>query len=198
MVLSVWRWIRLDRFSKITRASTKAAGVTKARVKIKEGKAKAAVFGGLPILEDIRVEDVVSIKAKGKSKQKGKKGKSKKGSKGKGKTVDPDACRICGNKGHWGNECPNRSTNQVRQAQETTPDAGASTSSTATGSRISSNASPSTGLTSNALSMVQRAWCRTAPTLGMVELIPLVSCVPGTTEQVQCNQKWSFWTLEQM
>ena len=89
-------------------------------------------------------------KSKGKSKQKGKKGKSKKGSKGKGKTVDPDACRICGNKGHWGNECPNRSTNQVRQAQDTTSDAGASTSSTATGSRISSNFSPSTGLTSNA------------------------------------------------
>ena len=33
------------------------------------------------------------------------KGDKGKGKKGKGKTKDPNACRICGKPGHWGNEC---------------------------------------------------------------------------------------------
>ena len=53
-------------------------------------------------------------KAKGKDK-KGKKGKGKKGKDGKGKGV----CRICGQPGHWGNECPNRQhANQVEQQHQ--------------------------------------------------------------------------------
>ena len=52
------------------------------------------------------------------SKGKGKKGKGKKGKKGKSKYgcngtgkgggQDRNTCRICGQQGHWGNECPNK------------------------------------------------------------------------------------------
>ena len=53
-------------------------------------------------------------KQKGKGK-KGKKGKSKGGKPGKGKSN----CRICGQPGHWGNECPNRGhVNQVEAPQQ--------------------------------------------------------------------------------
>lgn len=51
-------------------------------------------------------------KGKGKSKGKGKKGKKGKGKTpggGKGKAGhDRNACRVCGQQGHWGNECPNK------------------------------------------------------------------------------------------
>ena len=47
---------------------------------------------------------------KGKGKKGGKKGKSKFGGagKGKGSGQDRNTCRICGQVGHWGNECPNK------------------------------------------------------------------------------------------
>ena len=53
-----------------------------------------------------------STKGKGKQKGKGKKGKKGKskafgGGKGKG-GQDRNACRVCGQQGHWGNECPNK------------------------------------------------------------------------------------------
>ena len=53
---------------------------------------------------------------KGKSKNKGKKGnhkgkqKSKNNGKGKGYGNNSNVCRICGQHGHWGNECPNRNS----------------------------------------------------------------------------------------
>eukprot|EP00435_Cladocopium_sp_Y103_P046207 s2986_g13.t1 len=58
---------------------------------------------------------------KSKSKHKGKKGKSKnKGKqsyKGKGHgSGNNNTCRLCGQQGHWGNECPNR--NNVSQVNE--------------------------------------------------------------------------------
>ena len=40
-----------------------------------------------------------------KSKHGGKKG-GKKGSSSKGKSKNNDTCRLCGQIGHWGNECP--------------------------------------------------------------------------------------------
>ena len=51
---------------------------------------------------------------KGKGK-KGKKGKSKGGGfgKGKGGGQDRNTCRVCGQQGHWGNECPNRNRAQT-------------------------------------------------------------------------------------
>ena len=52
-----------------------------------------------------------SQKSKGKTKGKGKKGKKGKGKPfgGKGKGGhDRNTCRICGQQGHWGNECPNK------------------------------------------------------------------------------------------
>ena len=47
---------------------------------------------------------------KGKGKKGGKKGKSKFGGNGKGKGSgqDRNTCRICGQSGHWGSECPNK------------------------------------------------------------------------------------------
>ena len=61
---------------------------------------------------------------KGKSKGKSTKGKSKGKfygkSKGKSKSRkgDSDRCRICGQSGHWGNECPNRSTPMVMEVRQ--------------------------------------------------------------------------------
>ena len=60
-------------------------------------------------------------KGKSDGKTKGKvKGKSKDGGKsysgagqGKGKTLPGDTCRVCGEKGHWGRECPKRAVRQV-------------------------------------------------------------------------------------
>ena len=64
-------------------------------------------------------------KSKGKNKgKKGKgknKGKSQKG-KGYGSGSSNNTCRICGQQGHWGNECPNR--NQVSQVNSTAPSDG--------------------------------------------------------------------------
>ena len=57
-------------------------------------------------------------KGKFKGKSKGKYGKNGQ-SKGKGKKGS-DGCRICGQMGHWGNECPNRGSamvNEVRQSE---------------------------------------------------------------------------------
>ena len=61
-------------------------------------------------------------KGKGKSKGKGKKGKKGKGKQfgGKGKgSPDRNTCRICGQQGHWGNECPNKA-NAVTTSNNTT------------------------------------------------------------------------------
>ena len=62
-------------------------------------------------------------KGKSKGKHKGKKGKSKsKGKhsyKGKGYNSgigNSNTCRLCGQQGHWGNECPNR--NNVSQVND--------------------------------------------------------------------------------
>ena len=62
---------------------------------------------------------------KGKSKNgwKGGKGKGKgggkqSGEKGKGKNLPYDACKLCGERGHWGRECPVRSLRQVAQDAE--------------------------------------------------------------------------------
>ena len=79
---------------------------------------------------------------KGKGKSKGKKGKGKakgkKGSKGGKKGGSKgDRCRLCGQPGHWGNECPNRM--MVGQAAETSVPDNASTQAP------SSSASASTG-----------------------------------------------------
>eukprot|EP00435_Cladocopium_sp_Y103_P008084 s3110_g2.t1 len=55
-------------------------------------------------------------KAKGKVKGKSKdSGKPNTGGQGKGKTLSADTCKICGEKGHWGRECPQR----VRQVSQT-------------------------------------------------------------------------------
>ena len=71
-----------------------------------------------------------------KGKNGGKKGKGKKGEKGKGKFHsvgkgkggnNSNTCRICGQQGHWGNECPNRA-NVVTQANPAVSTAGASES----------------------------------------------------------------------
>ena len=65
------------------------------------------------------------------SKGKSKKGKGKKGKKGKGKSQfngkgkgggqDRNTCRLCGQQGHWGNECPNRQRAQTVTNQNQTP-----------------------------------------------------------------------------
>ena len=64
---------------------------------------------------------------KGKGKKGCKKGKSKFGGpgKGKGSGQDRNTCRICGQVGHWGNECPNKHraqtvTNQSHATASTT------------------------------------------------------------------------------
>ena len=57
-------------------------------------------------------------KSKGKNKGKGKKGGGKKG----GGKVQPGNCRICGQYGHWGNECPQRNNQQAQQVQATNAD----------------------------------------------------------------------------
>ena len=51
-------------------------------------------------------------KQKGKSKGKGKQPKCKGKAKGK---LSPDRCRICGEWGHWGNECPQREVRFEKQ-----------------------------------------------------------------------------------
>ena len=61
---------------------------------------------------------------KGKGQSKGKKGKGKtkgkKGSKGGSKgSKGNDRCRLCGQSGHWGNECPNRMVNQAAETNTT-------------------------------------------------------------------------------
>ena len=53
-------------------------------------------------------------KGKGKGKHKGKKGGGKYYGKGK-KGKNNDGCRICGQLGHWGDECPQRQVHQVVQ-----------------------------------------------------------------------------------
>ena len=35
---------------------------------------------------------------------------------GKGKTLAADTCKVCGEKGHWGRECPKRAVRQVGQS----------------------------------------------------------------------------------
>ena len=54
-------------------------------------------------------------KTKGKVKGKSKDvGKSYSGAgQGKGKTLPGDTCWVCGEKGHWGRECPKRTVRQV-------------------------------------------------------------------------------------
>ena len=58
--------------------------------------------------------------SKGKGKQKGKKGKGKQKGKQKGKGYggNNNVCRVCGQAGHWGNECPNKgNVSQVNLSQ---------------------------------------------------------------------------------
>ena len=63
-----------------------------------------------------------SLKGKGKQKgkgRKGKKGKSKSFGGGKGKGgQDRNTCRVCGQQGHWGNECPNKTQTVMNVAAE--------------------------------------------------------------------------------
>ena len=47
-------------------------------------------------------------KSKGKHKGKKGKGKQKGKQKGKGYGGNNNVCRLCGQAGHWGNECPNQ------------------------------------------------------------------------------------------
>ena len=56
-------------------------------------------------------------KVKGKDKSKGK-DKGKNDGKGKGKLAY-DACKLCGERGHWGRECPTRALRQVRDDAST-------------------------------------------------------------------------------
>ena len=48
----------------------------------------------------------------------GKHGKG--GKKGGGKKLDRDVCRFCKQRGHWGNECPNRNVREVQASEAST------------------------------------------------------------------------------
>lgn len=88
--------------------------------------------------------------SKGKSKNKGKKGKSKnKGKTGKGKGGQyGDGCRICGQLGHWGNECPNKNNvNQINGDEATT---GAGDGSSVAGSSSTRRTSTTSSATTTA------------------------------------------------
>ena len=91
----------------------------------------------------MEVDQVGQVKGKYKGKQKGKdkkgggwfpygfgggkyggknsKGKSQFNGKGKGGGQDRNTCRLCGQQGHWGNECPNRQRAQTVTNQNQTP-----------------------------------------------------------------------------
>ena len=86
----------------------------KGKNKGKSGKGKKGGWFGIPYGKSYG-------KGKSKSKHKGKKGKSKnkgkQSSKGKGYgNGNNSTCRLCGQQGHWGNECPNR--NNVSQVND--------------------------------------------------------------------------------
>lgn len=80
-----------------------------------------------------------SYKGKGKKgskgKKGGKKGKGKYGGRGKvkGGMMNNNTCRVCGQQGHWGNECPNRAqavTQQTLAESEIASSAGGKRSTT--------------------------------------------------------------------
>ena len=88
--------------------------------------------------EEEKVKVVKKAKEKAKERKAKEKTKGKRGSKGGSKgSKGNDRCRLCGQSGHWGNECPNRMVNQAAETNTTdnaSTHAPSSSASTSTGS----------------------------------------------------------------
>ena len=97
--------------------------------------------------------------SKGKGKQKGKKGKEKGKQKGKGYGGNNNVCRLCGQAGHWGNECPNKgNVSQVNLSQAQDQPAGqvvGGDGASTTGSSIPRRASTASTVSSQSSSKVR-------------------------------------------
>ena len=97
--------------------------------------------------------------SKGKGKNKGKKGKGKNKGKQKGKGYggnNNNLCRLCGQAGHWGNECPNKgSVSQVQTLAQDQQVGQAGDGASTTGSSIPRRASTASTVSSQPSSKVR-------------------------------------------
>ena len=122
-------------------------GKSKGKNKGKSSKGKKGGWFNIPFGGKYGNQKGGKNKGKSKGKKGGKhkgKGKSGKGKSGKGKgynNQNHNACRLCGQVGHWGNECPtSNGVNQVNENQnsaasaETTSVGGATSRRTSIGS----------------------------------------------------------------
>ena len=84
--------------------------------------------------------------------------------KGKGKKgLDPNACAICGRRGHWKNECPQKGKGKVNQVEQQMPAASLSSGASTSASSVSmpSSASAMKGQAGYAVNRVELFSCET-------------------------------------
>ena len=101
--------------------------------------------------------------------QSGQKGKSKKG-------LDPSVCALCGGKGHWKNECPQKGKGKVNQVVEQTDAVHQGNFSSATSTAASSLPSSASAMKAQAgyrVNRVETYECGTPRTCRVTELFDL-------------------------
>ena len=140
-----WKWIK---FSLVRRAKER----TKARQ-----RARKAVGLECHLVASMVVERIQ--KAKENKKERKAKANRKENRKAKGYGGNNNVCRLCGQAGHWGNECPNKgNVSQVNLSQAQDQPAGqvvGGDGASTTGSSIPRRASTASTISSQSSSKVR-------------------------------------------
>ena len=147
-------------------------------------------------------------KGKGKKGKKGSKGKSKDKGKNKSKFAQQnqhegrgrDVCRICGGRGHWGNECPSRSGGSVNQAADYSDVASTAASAASANTRATNFSSAPSYTTANSGHVQQQQQIQQQPqqqrsVIRQVRMFHL-GTPPGTIPEEYDIHSFSWFQME--